>query len=211
MFLFLTNADGAYAGPAYTHLTGYVEELGGEPVLAIQDGRNIDETRIGQDLTGITEQRGVAGCNGDSDGSGNGDCYPACSVHWNGKRWLTGSTFFDNTQGSPRYKGNWHLVEAYFKLNTIVNGRGAKDGIARYWFDGSLVFERTGIVFRTGASPAMKFNQLMVAPYIGDGSPVDQALWVDNLIVAVDRPAAPPAPPGRIPAPAPPSNLRVIK
>ena len=36
--------------------------------------------------------------------------------------------------------------------------------------------------------PAMKFNQLLVAPYIGDGSPVDQTMWVDDLRVGTDRP-----------------------
>lgn len=31
----------------------------GRPMLAIQDGQNIDETRIGQDLATITEKRSV--------------------------------------------------------------------------------------------------------------------------------------------------------
>jgi len=28
----------------------------------------------------------------------------------------------------------------------------------------------------------------MIAPYIGDGSPVDQTMWVDDLTVAAERP-----------------------
>ena len=208
MFQFITNVDSAYVGPAYTHLTAYVEEVGGNPLLAIQDGRNIDETRIGVDLTGLTEQRAVAGCNGDSDGTGNGECYPAGTVHWNGKKWFAGSVFFDSSPSSPRYKANWHLVEAYFKLNTIVNGKAVADGVAQYWYDGNLVLDRTGVVFRTGARSTMKFNQFLIAPYIGDGSPTDQRFWVDNLLIATNRPQSPPPPPG---SPGPPTNLRIIR
>lgn len=208
MFYFLTNLDGAYVGPAYTHLTGYIENVAGVPLFLIQDGQNIDETRVGQDLTAVTEQRAVAGCNGDSDGYGNGDCYPAGSVHWNDKRWSPGQVYFDNTPGSPRYKGNWHLIEAYFKLNTIVGGKGAKDGIVRYWYDGSLIMEHLDVVLRTGAHPTAMFNQVALLPYIGDGSPVDQRMWIDNLLIATARPDPPPPPPG---APAAPTNLRIIR
>ena len=79
-------------------------------------------------------------------------------------------------------------MEAYFQLNSIQNGKGLTNGIARYWFDGHLVIEHTDVLLRTGAHPDMKFNQLLVAPYIGDGSPVDQTMWVDNLTVARARP-----------------------
>lgn len=206
MFLLMTNADTAYVGPAYTHLTAYVEENGGVPLLLLQDGRNIDETRVNQDLTAITESRAVAGCNGDSDGYGNGDCYPAGTVHWNGKRWSGGTVYYDSTPGSPRYKGNWHFVEAYFKLNSIVNGKGLQDGVLRYWYDGTSVIDSSNVVLRTGASPAMKFNQFMLAPYIGDGSPLDQAFWIDDLTIAADRPV----PQGAVPPPAAPGPLRFV-
>ena len=33
----------------------------------------------------------------------------------------------------------------------------------------------------------MRLNQFLIAPYIGDGSPVAQTMWVDNLTVATDR------------------------
>ena len=35
----------------------------------------------------------------------------------------------------------------------------------------------------------MQFNQFVIAPYIGDGSPVTQSLWIDNLRVAPDDPS----------------------
>ena len=38
------------------------------------------------------------------------------------------------------------------------------------------------------------FIVLLLAPFIGDGSPADQAFWIDDLMVATDRPASPPVP-----------------
>jgi hypothetical protein len=42
-------------------------------------------------------------------------------------------------------------------------------------------------MFRTGAHANMQLNQLVIGPYIGDGSPVDQYFWVDNLRLATGR------------------------
>ncbi|MGA1865477.1 MAG: putative Ig domain-containing protein, partial [bacterium] len=159
----------------------------GEPLLAIQDGQNIDESNIGVDLTGLTEDRAVTGCNGDSDGYGNGLCYLIDSVHWNGKEWRAGSIYFQDTPG-PYYKNDWHLVEAYFKLNNIIDGKGIADGVLQYWYDGELIIDHHDVMMRTGQHADMKFNQFIIGPWIGDGSPVAQTFWVDNLIVANSPP-----------------------
>lgn len=195
-FYILTNKDSDWVGPAYTCLTAYVEENEGVPWLAIQDGKNIDESRIGMDLTYITEQRAVAGCNGDSDGYGNGDCYSMGSVHWNGKRWKAGSVYFRDNPGQY-YKNDWHFIEAYFKLNSISVGKGIADGILKYWYDGELIINLNDVMIRTAQNSDIKFNQFQIAPWIGDGSPVDQTFWVDNLTVADHRTddPIPPAPP----------------
>jgi hypothetical protein len=212
LFNFVTNLEGAYVGPAYTYLTTYVEENAGVPVLAIQDARNIDESRIGQDLTDVTEQRAVAGCNGDSDGHGPGDCYPAGSVHYNGKAWKAGAVYFGDTPGSSTYKGDWHLVEAYYQLNSVVGGKGINDGVIRYWYDGALIIDQSDVVLRTGAHPSMQFNQFLLLPFIGDGSPVDQTIWIDEITVATGRPNPPPPPPQHArTAPAAPLNVRIVK
>ncbi|PYP69160.1 MAG: hypothetical protein DMD41_17285, partial [Gemmatimonadetes bacterium] len=50
---------------------------------------------------------------------------------------------------------------------------------------------RHDILFRTGARPSINFHQFLIAPYIGDGSPADQYMWVDNLTVATGAPSAP--------------------
>ncbi|MGH8544885.1 MAG: hypothetical protein ACREX3_14905 [Gammaproteobacteria bacterium] len=198
-FMLLTNQNGQWDGLAWTRLTAYIEDNEGIPRLVIQDGQNVDKTRIGQNLVNITEQRAVAGCNGDSDGYGAGSCYPVGSNYWNGKLWTAGQVYFSDTSGS-RYKGNWHRVEAFIKLNSIVNGKGIKDGALKYWYDGQLIIDRNDVVMRTGQHPSMKFNQLILAPWIGDGSPVDQSFWIDNLAIGTAVPGA---------GLSPPRNLRI--
>jgi len=188
-FYFVTTVDGQWVGPAFTHLTVYVEhsyQNGGIPVLAAQDGANIDITRTNQDLTGITETRAAHGCNGNTDGYPT-DCYATGGGnYYNGKQWLASQPSFLITPGSG-YKNDWHFVEAYIQLNTIQNGIGQKDGVVQYWFDGQLVIDRQDVLLRTGAHPTMAFNQFLVAPFIGSGSPVDQTMWIDELTVATGR------------------------
>jgi hypothetical protein len=201
-FYFLTTENSAFTGPAYSRLTAYVETNGRKPVLSIQDAQNIDETRIGQDLIKVTEQRAVSGCNGTlQDGYDSVSCFPAGAVHWNGKVWKPSADYFQDVPG-PYYKNDWHFVEAYFKLNSIVNGIGIADGVLQYWYDGQLIIDRNNIIMRTGQFPNMKFNQLLISPYIGDTSPIDQSFWVDNMTIATSRPTS-------TPPPSAPSNLTV--
>lgn len=188
-FSILTTADDRWTGPAFTHLTVYVEHNvhdGGVPVVAIQDGANVDTARIGRDLTGVTEARAVAGCNG-SRGAVRPSCYRTGARHFNGITWRAAAASFRPVPG-PGYLGDWNHVEAYFQLNTVRDGVGVADGVIRYWFNGALVLEVTGVLMRTGAHPGMRFNQLFVGPYIGDGSPVDQAMWIDDIRVGTQRP-----------------------
>jgi hypothetical protein len=84
----------------------------------------------------------------------------------------------------------WHCVEAQFKLNTLdlKGDKPNRDGIARAWFDGKRVVDKTDVVFRTTDFPNMKFNQFLLAPYFGPGLlPHAQKLWIDELTVGTKR------------------------
>lgn len=186
-FYFLTNLEDRWSGLAETHLTAYIEDNGGRMRFIIQDTKNIDQNQIKQDLTKITENRGVAGCNGDADGHGAGDCYKHGAIYRNGKSWASNAVNFSSIRG-PNYKGDWHQVETYVKLNSIVNGKSVADGVVRMWVDGKLVIDHDDVVLRTAKNPTMRFNQIAIGPYIGDGSPVEQTFWIDELIVAKERP-----------------------
>jgi hypothetical protein len=78
------------------------------------------------------------------------------------------------------------------------------DGEIQYWYDGTLLIGHSNVVLRTGQHPDMKFNQLMIAPYIGDGSPVSQTMWVDELTIGTSKDA-----PATDKKPSPPRNLKI--
>jgi len=183
---FITNVDPPYIGPAYTHLTFYVEAVNGVPRVGIQDGKNIDEIRVGQNLVGVTENRAVAGGNGDSDGHGGGHYYRSGDVHWNGKHWEPEKIHFGDESG-PYYKGDWHHIKVKFQLNSVVDGVGIKDGVIQYWFDDKLIMDYHDVVFRTGQHPDMKINQFLMAPYFGPGVPHEQWIWIDDLSISTEN------------------------
>jgi hypothetical protein len=84
----------------------------------------------------------------------------------------------------------WHCVEAMFRLNSLDLNRDRPnaDGVARAWFDGKLVVERTDVILRTTDFPDMEFNQFLLAPYFGPGLlPHEQTLWIDELSVGRRR------------------------
>jgi hypothetical protein len=85
-------------------------------------------------------------------------------------------------------------------MNSIVNGKAVRDGVIQYWYDGNLILNFTNVVIRTGQNPNMKFNQFLIGPYIGVGSPVDQTFWIDKLVLATE-------PQSQL---APPQNLIVV-
>jgi hypothetical protein len=187
-FYILTNIDNDFTGPAYTYLTVYIEQNEGQPRIQLQDGRNIDTANINVDLTGVTENRAVAGCNGDGDGHGSGNCYQlgGTGVYRNEKIFPVGITTFSD-QAGPYYKADWHQVEVYIHLNDIEANVGIANGQIKYWFDGNLLLEYNDILFRTGSHPSMRMNQFLIGPYFGNGSPVAQTFWLDDLILASNR------------------------
>ena len=201
-FLLLTNLDGDWNGLSDTHLTAYIEHNEGVPIVALQDSQNIDEGNIGVDLTNVKETRAVTGCNGSPNtGYTRVDCYSYGDGHRNEIVWKADNLYFQDTPGQF-YKNDWHKIEVYFKINGIVDNKGIPDGIIQYWYDDQLIINRNNVMFRTAQHPNMKFDMFAIAPYIGDGSPVNQSMWVDNLVLATSRADS-------VITPFPPSNTTV--
>jgi len=91
-------------------------------------------------------------------------------------------------------------------MNSISSGRAVADGIMWMKVDGNYVINKTKMVFRTNQRPTMKWRTFVIAPWIGDGSPQTQTMWIDNLTVATGEPTNPlPVSP-----PTPPTGLRII-
>jgi len=198
-----TDQDGDFAGLARSHLTAYIEENLGVGQLALQDALNINEGNINVDLRGVTENRAVAGCNGTyPDGYSAFSCYvDGIGPHNNVKLWQT-SVVFNSTPGSMHYKNAWHHIEVVLNMNTIVGGIAQANGVMQYWYDGQLLINSQNVVYRTGQHPTMRWHSFIMAPYMGQGSPVDQSMWIDDLVVATARPTT---------VPAAPTNLRVLQ
>jgi hypothetical protein len=184
-FLFMTNLDDDHRGPAYTYLTFYVEVVNGIPRVAIQDGRNIDETRVGEDLVGVTENRSVAGGNGDSDGYGHGDYYRMGQVHRNGKHWEPPGVFFSDLWGDYD-KTKWHEMKTRVVLNSVKDGIGQRDGIIQMWYDGGLIMDHHDIVFRTGQHPDLKIDQFLMLPYMDPKAKGEQKIWIDDIRITTE-------------------------
>ena len=189
-FYILSNLDADYDGLSQNYMDLYVEQNyqnGGRPRIETQDSKSVNYNYgpLPNNLIGVTEDRSTGGCNGVVESNIFSECLNFGSYYYNDKQ-LTGPVEFQPNPG-PGYKSNWNFVEAYFQLNTIVNGIGQADGVIQYWFNGTLIIDRHDILFRTGAHPTMQMDQLIIGPYIGDGSPVDQYMWVDNLRIATGR------------------------
>jgi hypothetical protein len=193
LFHFLTTADDHYIGPSITHLTLYDEllYLGGNLTAneMIQDALMIDEAHLNQDLRGVTEQRSIGGYNGQHESSDatstvSWDLYQASpGQHTNYKMFKPRAVTIAGAA-----KNSWHHVESYWRLNTVSGGIGQQDGVMQYWVDGTLLIDRHDVYYRTGANPTMQFRTFLMAPYIGDGSPADQSIWLDDLTVGTARP-----------------------
>jgi len=189
-FHFTTNEDSQWVGPANSHLTLYIEHVGGEPRLAMQDSRNVDTNCILRnddsfvgcggdfDTYPFTEARSAASCNGLMGDWDSRDCFFG-SYWYSAKGWQASQTLTN---------GQWHFVEAYFALNSVPGGVGVPDGLVRYALDGEILIAYDDVLLRSGAHPDMRFNQFLMLPYIGDGSPIEQTVLYDELTVATGKP-----------------------
>jgi hypothetical protein len=199
MFHFINDLDDDYVGPAHTYLTTYTEVVDGRAMLALQDSKNVDmgcllrnnDTFVGCDGDFATyvfgENRSVCACNGlvgDVDGR---DCFDTGNGTWYSSRAWYGADAFVDAAG-PNYKADWHFVEVYFQMNTIQGGVGVPDGKIRWVQDGQTLISSDAILMRTAAHANLRFDQFAMLPYIGDGSPVVQSFWVDDMTVATARP-----------------------
>jgi PKD repeat protein len=202
LFYVLTDTSDAYSQLAWTKTTAYIEENSGVPRLGLQDGANVNKTgTLPNNLCSTTENRAVNGCNGNCDSHTTGSCYAQSSEYMNGRYFDASGLYFSDTAG-PYYKGDWHHVEAYFQMNSIVGGVAQADGVVRYWYDGTLIIDHADVIIKTNQNASMKFNQFILGPYMGVASPVAQTMWIDNLTVSTSRS-------GDASAPAIPSGVQI--
>ena len=137
---------------------------------------------VPNNLTATTETRSAAYCNGCKSGAdcGVGDCWPHEGGYFSANYYLAPSVTVA--------KNEWVHIEAYYKMNTISGSVGQADGVMKLWVNGVIANNYTHIVYRTNQDATKKWAQMVIAPYIGDGSPITQTMWVDELIIGTDEP-----------------------
>jgi len=174
--MLLSDQDAPYQAPARANLNTYFEINGSDPninpVFVIQDSAVIN-TQYGNlpvNLAGTTENRAVAGCNGDlgDPGTSPASCYQSGGTWYNGRQWKDTATVL-----SPN---TWYKIDYHLKMNTVSNGVARADGILEQWVNGVPTIQKTNMVYRTGQQPTKKWKQLFFGPYIGDGSPITLSL-----------------------------------
>jgi hypothetical protein len=79
------------------------------------------------------------------------------------------------------FRGDLHPHE----LHRERCGEGGRRDPA--WVDGQATIALQGVLMRTGRHPTMSINQLLLAPYMQDGSPIAQTVWYDEVTVARGR------------------------
>lgn len=173
----MTDAEpNEFTGPARPWLTIRIEPHDFTARISVSDGQRINIPQLGVNLLGTATPHAVAGGNGTQDAS---------STYFNGP--LYENNFDLNSSGNVFVNNTWHFCEVYVQMNTIVGGLPLLNGIMRYWVDGALVVSASTIELRTAQYATQKFNQLLLVPYIGVGSPASQDLWVDSLLLWTAR------------------------
>lgn len=166
------------------------------PVIATQDFYRVNTTygTPPNNLTTTTETRSAYHCNTPASLSGaTGVCYN------DGGGWYSANMWSSSEIMIP--KDQWVKFGAYFKKNTFGGGVANFDGIMRMWINDELAIDKSTVLYATNYYNATEWDKIILAPWIGDGSPIVQTMWLDefkiydNLIVGGDT-IAPNSPTG---------------
>jgi hypothetical protein len=200
----LSTLDDKWQAPADPFLSVNIEHTvqggGIRPRLAIQDSMSINTSlgAVPNNIAATTENRSVGGCNGPVEPGFESECFMLTDTQPYNLKQIRGPVVIAPGDST------WHTAAVFAKLNSIANGKGIADGVLQYWFDGKLLIDRHDVLFRTAQHATMQLNQFIIAPYIGDGSPVDQSWFVGPISVSSSVPDSVPVPaPSPTPTPAP--------
>jgi len=188
-----SNIDVDYTPLANNFLNTYIEyntDLRAPyttyPVIAIQDQQRVNTTSgsLPLDLSATTENRSVTYCNQPAPAGATGICYPD-NPYYSANSWRSNIPILTN---------DWRRVEVYLKMNTIDDGVGQRDGVMREWIDGELVLNHLDVQYRTGQDATKMWSQFVLSPWIGDGAPITETMWLDEIEVGTEEPYITPEP-----------------
>ena len=194
LVMIFSDLDSQYANPNWSYLNTYFEVISDDesphalrPVFQIQDSQriNVCDYSLGYspcDLTGVTEERSVSGCNGTigDPGTNKSKCY------FDGKNWINERRWIPN--GGRINREDWVKIESYFKMNTSRGKKGQANGIMALWINNLPVLAKNNVLFRTHHDSDKKWAHFVLSPYIGDGAQNEQMVWIDELEVSNTKP-----------------------
>lgn len=96
-----------------------------------------------------------------------------------------GRPFNNDRRGFKLEAGRW----MQFEQEVVLNAPGKSDGLLRVWQDGRLVFQKTNVVFRSGAAEHITG---VLAEFVGGAPPTGQksgpqVLWITPFEVRWER------------------------
>jgi hypothetical protein len=129
------------------------------------------------DLTSQTELRSANNCDTPYSLSGatSGTCYNDGSGWYSSNTWASTSVSIAENE--------WVKITAYLKSNTYTSGVGNFDGIMKLWVNSQLAIDSTGVLFSAGSYEGSTWDKVILGPWIGDGSPLTQTMWLDELSI----------------------------
>lgn len=194
MQVFTDAESGAFNAPNPCLLSVMIEPHAFIPLIQIQDGVRTNVAQVGNNLLGSPTAHAVGGSNGGQASANYTEYYdtdPPNAAYTCFTEWTKGNPQAGQGSGTPGYTNNtWHRVAAYMEMNTISGGSPLANGTLQHWVDDVLVINQTAVELRTAQYATQKFNQFALLPHIGDGSPIAQDMWIDNLVVSDSLPAA---------------------
>ena len=177
---------GIYGGPAYAYMNQYMEVISDttspyaiRPSWSQQDGKRVN-TSYGTppiDISNTTETRSAGSCNGIKSTGYQGN-YNVC-YNISGSSWWSSIGWLSDSVSVPF--NTWVKFAYSMKLNTVTNGIANADGRLRIWMNDTEILKQENVIYRTGFYGTNTFRQFMIAPYIGDGAPVAETMYLDEL------------------------------
>ncbi|MBD1399343.1 hypothetical protein [Pelovirga terrestris] len=183
----VSSEDTIYQGGANSNSALYFSQVSGtsapyaiQPRFGHQDSMRVN-TSFGtprNDLTSTTEDRSANLCNTPlaAAGADYGDCYSmGGGAYYSFSGWRSPSVVVPNDQ--------WVKLTYYVKSNTVANGTANYDGIVKVWVNEALAISNESALLVAGGYGGATWDKFMMAPYIGNGSPVNQTMWLDEMRV----------------------------
>lgn len=175
----LSTADGAWQGTSSTYSSLYFELNGSYLRTLHQDELRVNTSNgaVPNNLVEVIETRSANHCNTPYtlSGADAGDCYAHSENYASYNIWEA------DTLAIPA--NTWTKITAHVKRNTFTNGVGNFDGIMRVWVGDELAIDSDTVLYAAGAYQTTAWDKVVLAPYIGDGSPSDQTMRLDELSI----------------------------